>query len=123
MNDAIRQQPDFSGGEEFLRELRATLNRRHRRRAVLGSLAASMGAVLLFTFSLTALQQHADNELWENYLISDVAQQVADEDLDEASWELYLESLLLEDDLDRLLEEIMGLDAGERWVQTIQLKG
>ena len=106
-----------------MRGLRVTLHRRHRRRTVLGSLAASVGALLLFAISLTALQQHADNALWESYLVSDVLQQVADEELDEASWELYLESLLLEDDLDRLLEEIIGLDAGERWVQTFQFKG
>ena len=123
MIDSARQQPDYSSGEEFLRTLRVTLKRRHRRRAVLGSLAASVGAVLLFTISLTALQQQADNALWESYLLGDVAQPVAVEVLDEASWELYLESLLLEDDLDRLLDGIVGLDAGEDWLQTIQLKG
>ncbi|UCH10739.1 MAG: hypothetical protein JSU61_02285 [Fidelibacterota bacterium] len=124
---SLLQLPDFSDGEEFLGGLRGTLRRRQRRRAVITSLATTASAVLLFVFSYTSMQRQIDEELWETYLLSEMSTNeeltVDTEMLDEFDWELYLGSLLLEEDLDVLLEEILGLEEGEEWLQNISLKG
>ena len=124
---SILQLPNFSDGEEFLGELRGTLRRRQRRRTVITSLATTASAVLLFVFSYTSIKHQIDEELWETYLLSEMSTteevMVESEVLDAFDWELYLGSLLLEDDLDVLLEEILSLEEGEEWLQNISLKG
>lgn len=124
---SLLQLPDFSDGEEFLGGLRGTLRRRQRRRTIITSLATTASAVLLFVFSYTSMQRQIDEELWETYLLSEMSTNeeltVDTEMLDEFDWELYLGSLLLEEDLDVLLEEILGLEEGEEWLQNISLKG
>jgi len=116
--------PDFSAGEDFLRQVRTGLHWQQRRRTFLASAVATVSALLLFVFSYSAIQRHIDAELWEEYLLSEMEAEVVDpRALDDFSWELYLESLLVEEDLDLLLEEILSLEGGEEWIQTIQLKG
>lgn len=116
--------PDFSGGEDFLRQVRGGLRRRQRRRAFAASAAATASAVLLFVLSFSAIQRQVDEELWQDYLLSEVGEVVVDtQKLDDLAWELYLESLMHEEDLDLLLEEILNLEGGEEWVQAINVKG
>ena len=123
MNESDLQQPDFSGGEAFLSDLRVRLRRQQLRRRAVSSIAASAAAVLLFALSFSALQRQADEALWESYLSEQIAQEVAAEQLDDFSWDLYLESLLQENDLDMLLDAIISLEEGEKWIETLQLKG
>ena len=115
--------PDFSEGEEFLLHVRAGLRRRQRRRTLMASAAATLSAVLLFAVSFSAIQRHIDEELWENYLLSEMESVVDSQELDDFTWELYLESLVEEGDLDLLLEEILSLENGEEWIRSINVKG
>ncbi len=123
MTDPSDTMPDFSGGEDFLKGLRGTLHKRQRRRNAISALATTAGAVLLFFLSFSTLQRQGDAELWEAYLLSEVAQEVDAEDLDAFGWELYFDALIQEDDLDLLLDEILSLDDGEEWIRTLQMKG
>lgn len=116
--------PDFSGGEDFLRQVRGGLRRRQRRRAFTASAAATASAVLLFVVSFSAVQRQVDEELWQEYILSEVGDEVLDtKELDDFAWELYLESLMQEEDLDLLLEEILNLEGGEEWIQAVNVKG
>ena len=115
--------PDFSGGEDFLRDLRASLRHRQRYRAFTVSAAAAASAVLLFVMSFSAIQRQIDEELWEEYILSEMEEVVDTQELDDFTWELYLESLLQEENLDLLLEEILNLEGGEEWVQAIDVRG
>lgn len=116
--------PDFSGGEDFLRQVRGGLRRRQRRRAFTASAAATASVVLLFVVSFSAIQRQVDEELWQEYILSEVGEEVLDtQELDDFAWELYLESLMQEEDLDLLLKEILNLEGGEEWVQAINGKG
>ncbi len=116
--------PDFSGGEDFLRQVRGGLHRRQRRQNLIASTAAAISVVLLFAFSFTAIQLQIDEELWQEYLLSEVGEELVDtQELDDFAWELYLESLLQEEALDLLLEEILNLEGGEEWIQDINVKG
>ena len=123
MIDPHLQQPNFSGGEGFLHDLRVRLQRGQRRRRVASAIAASAAAVLLFALSFSALQRQADEALWESYLTEQIAQELSVEQLDDFGWHLYLESLLQENDLDMLLNAIISLEEGEEWIETLQLKG
>ncbi len=123
MTDPSDSMPDFSDGEDFLEGLRGTLHRRQGRRNAISALATMAGAVLLFVFSFSTLQRQADAELWEAYLLSEVAQEVEAENLDAFGWELYFDALIQEDDLDVLIDEILSLDDGEEWLRTLQMKG
>lgn len=115
--------PDFSDGEEFLGTLRGTLRKRQRRRALAVSTLTTAGAVMIFVLSFASIQRQVDEELWEEYLLSQTEEVVGTEIVDEFAWDLYMEYLLQEDDLDILLEEILSLENGEEWLQTIDLKG
>lgn len=115
--------PDFSGGEDFLRDLRVGLGRRQRHRAFAASAASAASAVLLFVLSFSTIQRQIDEDLWEEYILSEMEVVVDTQELDDFTWELYLESLLQEEDLDLLLEEILGLEGGEKWIQAINVKG
>ena len=116
--------PDFSGGEDFLRQVRGGLRRRQRRRNLIASTAAAISVVLLFALSFTAIQRQLDEELWQEYLLSEVGEELVDTpELDDFDWELYLESLIQEEDLDLLLEEILNLEGGEEWIQALNVKG
>ena len=116
--------PDFSGGEDFLRQVRVGLRQRQRRRTFAASAAVTASAVLLFVMSFSAIQRQIDEELWQEYLLSEVGEEVVDSpELDDFAWELYLESLMQEEDLDLLLEEILSLEGGEEWIQAINVKG
>jgi len=115
--------PDFSGGEDFLRDLRASLRHRQRYRAFTVSAAAVASAVLLFVMSFSTIQRQIDEELWEEYILSEMEEVVDTQELDDFAWELYLESLMQEEDLDLLLEEILSLEGGEKWIQAINVKG
>ncbi len=116
--------PDFSGGEDFLRQVRGGLRRRQRRRTFAASAAATASAVLLFVLSFSAIQLQIDEELWQEYLLSEVGAELVDtRELDDFAWELYLESLIQEEDLDLLLEEILNLEGGDEWIQGINVKG
>ncbi|UCH63833.1 MAG: hypothetical protein JSU77_05150 [Fidelibacterota bacterium] len=116
--------PDFSEGENFLRQVRGGLRRRQRRLAFAVSAATTASAVLLFVLSFSAIQRQVDEELWQDYLLSEAGEELVDtQELDEFTWELYLESLMQEEDLDLLLEEILNLEGGEEWIQTIKLEG
>lgn len=115
--------PDFSDGDNFLGMVRGTLHRRQRRRAVAVSMLTTAGAVMIFVLSFTALQRQADEELWKEYILSQSEEVVETEVVDEFSWDLYLEYLLQEEDLDIVLEEILSLENGEEWLQNIDLKG
>lgn len=114
--------PNFSGGEDFLRQVRAGLHRRQRHRAFAVSAAATASVVLLFVLSFSTIQRQIDEELWEEYILSEMVV-VDTQELDDFAWELYLESLLQEEDLDLLLEEILSLEGGEEWIQAINVKG
>ncbi len=115
--------PDFSGGEDFLRDLRAGLRRRQRYRAFVASAAAAASAVLLFVLSFSTIQRQVDEELWAEYILSEMEVVVDTQELDDFAWELYLESLMQEEDLDLLLEGILSLEGGEEWIQAINVKG
>jgi hypothetical protein len=115
--------PDFSDGEEFLDTLRGTLRKRQRRRALAVSTLTTAGAVMIFVLSFASIQRQVDEELWEEYLLSQTEEVVETEVVDEFAWDVYMEYLLQEDDLDILLEEILSLENGEEWLQTIDLKG
>jgi len=115
--------PDFSGGEDFLRKVRTGLHRRQRRQAFAASAATTASAVLLFVLSFSAIQRQIDEELWEEYLLSEMGEVMESPQLDDYAWELYLESLLQEESLDLLLEEILDLEGGEEWIQAIDIKG
>ena len=116
--------PDFSGGEDFLRQVRGGLRRRQRRRNLIASTAAAISVVLLFALSFTAIQRQLDEELWQEYLLSEVGEELVDtQELDDFAWELYLESLIQEEDLDLLLEEIIDLEGGDEWIQALNVKG
>ncbi|MFC1484199.1 hypothetical protein ACFL6Q_04045 [Candidatus Neomarinimicrobiota bacterium] len=115
--------PDFSDGEEFLGTFRGALRKHQRRRALAVSTLTTAGAVMIFVLSFTAIQRQVDEELWEDYLLSQTEEVVETEAVDEFAWDVYLEYLLQEDDLDVLLEEILSLENGEEWLQTIDLKG
>jgi hypothetical protein len=115
--------PDFSDGEDFLGSVRGTIRRRQRRRAVALSTLTTAGAVMIFLLSFQSIQRQVDEELWEEYLLSQTEEVVETEVVDDFAWDLYLEYLLQEEDLDILLEEILTLENGEEWLQTIDLKG
>ena len=115
--------PDFSDGEDFLGSVRGTIRRRQRRRAVALSTLTTAGAVLIFVLSFQSIQRQVDEELWEEYLLSQTEEVIETEVVDDFAWELYLEYLLQEDDLDIVLVEILTLENGEEWLQTIDLKG
>ncbi len=115
--------PDFSGGEDFLRDLRASLRGRQRYRVFTASAASAASAVLLFVLSFSTIQRQIDEELWEEYILSEMEEVVDIQELDDFAWELYLESLLRGEDLDLLLEEILSLEGGEKWIQAINVKG
>ncbi len=116
--------PDFSGGEDFLRQVRGGLRRRQRRRNLIASTAAAISVVLLFALSFTAIQRQLDEDLWQEYLLSEAGEELVDTpELDDFAWELYLESLMQEEDLDLLLEEILNLEGGEEWIQALNVKG
>ena len=119
--ESILPLPDFSDGEDFLRHVRITLRQRQRRRALAASLAATVSAVFLFVFSFSAIQRQADEELWEQYLLSEMVEIADSPELDSYAWELYLESLLQEEDLDLLLEEVLNLEGGEERLLAINL--
>ena len=115
--------PDFSDGEEFLGSLRGTIRRRQRRRALAVSTLTTAGAVMIFVLSFGSIQRQIDEELWEEYLLSQTEEVVETEAADDFAWDLYLEYLLQEDDLEIVLEEILTLENGEEWLQNIDLKG
>ncbi|MFB0515267.1 MAG: hypothetical protein ACETWG_01535 [Candidatus Neomarinimicrobiota bacterium] len=115
--------PDFSEGEEFLRQVRAGVDRQERRRNFLTTAAAGVSVVLLFVLSFSIIQRQIDEELWQNYLLSEVESVVDTQELDDFTWELYLEYLLEEEKLDVLLEEILSLEGGEEWIHSINVKG
>lgn len=117
--------PDFSGGEDFLRQVRFGLRRRQHRRAFATSAAVTASAVLMFVLSFSAIQRQIDDELWQEYLLSEVGEEVVvdTQELDDFTWGLYLESLMEEENLDLLLEEILNLEGGEEWIQAINIKG
>jgi hypothetical protein len=115
--------PDFSDGEEFLGTFRGTLRKRQRRRALAVSTLTTAGAAMIFVLSFASIQRQVDEELWEEYLLSQTEEVVETEVVDEFAWDVYMEYLLQEDDLDILLEEILSLENGEEWLQTIDLKG
>ncbi len=116
--------PDFSGGEDFLRQVRFGLRRRQHRRAFATSAAVTASAVLMFVLSFSAIQRQIDDELWQEYLLSEVSEEVVDtQELDDFAWGLYLESLMEEENLDLLLEEILNLEGGEEWIQAINIRG
>jgi hypothetical protein len=115
--------PDFSDGEEFLGAFRGTLRKHQRRRALAISTLTTAGAVMIFVLSFASIQRQVDEELWEEYILSQTEEVVETEVVDEFAWDVYLEYLIQEDDLDILLEEILSLENGEEWLQTIDLKG
>jgi len=115
--------PDFSGGEDFLRDLHASLRRRQRYRVFTASVASVASAVLLFVMSFSTIQRQIDEELWEGYILSEMEEVVDTQELDDFTWNLYLESLIQEEDLDLLLEEILNLEGGEEWIQAIDVRG
>lgn len=115
--------PDFSRGEDFLRDLRASLRGRQRYRVFTASAASAAGAVLLFVLSFSTIQRQIDEDLWEEYILSEMEEVVDTQELDDFTWNLYLESLMQEEDLDLLLEEILNLEGGEEWIQAIDVRG
>jgi len=113
--------PDFSEGEEFLLSVRATLRHRQHRRTFATSLTTTVSAALLFVLSFSVIQQQVDEELWEQHLLSEMVETVDSPELDSYAWDLYLESLLQEEDLNLLLEEILYLEGGEERLLAINL--
>ncbi|MCH7852508.1 MAG: hypothetical protein IIC41_06970 [Candidatus Marinimicrobia bacterium] len=124
MSERRPGEPDFSAGGTFLLNLRQELRRRGRRRARLSTLGSAAGLGLLFLLSFTALQEQRQEDLWQEYLVSQVGEElVLDEEELELAWELYMSSLMEVEDLDYLLDAVLELEAGADLLQSINLKG
>lgn len=123
MTDPHRPMPDFTGGEHFLSQLRATLRRQQRRRLWGTTLASALAAAWLVVLSFTALERQLDEDIWEEYLLSqnEEAGWLAVEE--EVMMEIYLESLYHEEDLDVLLGEMVELYGDDTWLQDLKLGG
>ncbi len=117
-------EPDFSAGDKFLLSVRQELHRRGRRRAIVSSLGSAVSLGLLFLLSFSALQEQRQEDLWQEYLVSQIREElVLDEEELELAWELYLSSLMEVEDLDYLLDAVLELEAGAELLQSINLKG
>lgn len=123
MTDLHQSMPDFTGGDHFLSRLRATLHRRQRRRLVGTTLASVLAATWLVVVSFTALERQIDEDIWEDYLLSqnEAATWLAVEE--EAMIEIYLEILYQEEDLDVLLGELVELYGDDTWLKDLKLEG
>ncbi len=123
MTDPHQPMPDFAEGDHFLSRLRATLHRRLRRRLVGTTLASALAAAWLVVVSFTALEHQLDEDIWEDYLLSqnEEATWLAVEE--EAMMEVYLETLYQEDDLDVLLGELVELYGDDTWLKDLKLGG
>ncbi len=117
-------EPDFSDGGTFLLSVRQELRRRGRRRAIVSSLGSAVSLGLLFLLSFSALQEQRQEDLWQEYLVSQVGEElVLDEEESELAWELYLNSLMEIEDLDNLLDAVLELEVGADLLKSINLKG
>ena len=124
MSERRPGEPDFSAGGTFLLNLRQELRRRGLRRARLSTLGSAVSLGLLFLLSFSALQEQRQEDLWQEYLVSQVGEElVLDEEELELAWELYLTSLMELEDLDYLLDAVLELEAGADLLQSINLKG
>lgn len=123
MTDPYRPMPDFTAGDHFLAQLRATLRRRQRRRLIGTTLASALAAAWLVVVSFTALERQLDEDIWEDYLLSqnEEATWLAVEE--DAMMELYLETLYQEEDIDVLLGELVELYGNDTWLKEINLEG
>ncbi len=117
-------EPDFSAGGMFLLSVRQELRRRGRRRAIVSSLGSAVSLGLLFLLSFSTLQEQRQEDLWQEYLVSQAGEDLVldDEEL-ELAWELYLGSLMEIEDLDFLLDAVLELETGAELLQSINLKG
>ncbi len=124
MSERRPGEPDFSDGGKFLLSVRQRLRRRGRRRAIVSSLGSAVSLGLLFLLSFSALQEQRQEDLWQEYLVSQVGEElVLDEEELELAWELYLSSLMEVEDLDYLLDAVLELETGAELLQSINLKG
>ena len=124
MSERRPVEPDFSAGGIFLLNLRQELRRRGRRRAKLSTLGSAVGLGLLFLLSFSALHEQRQADLWQEYLLSQVGEElVLEEEELELAWELYMSSLMEVEDLDYLLDAVLELEAGADLLQSINLKG
>ncbi len=124
MSECRPGEPDFSDGGTFLLGVRQELHRRGRRRVIVSSLGSAVSLGLLFLLSFSALKEQRQEDLWQEYLVSQVGEElVLDEEELELAWELYLSSLMEVEDLDYLLDAVLELEAGSELVQSINLKG
>jgi hypothetical protein len=115
--------PDFSDGEVFLGNLRTAIRSRHRRRVLALSALATASAALLFVFSFTVLERQSREDLWETYLMTQADEVVDMDEMYDMERTLYLESLLNENDLSILMENVLSLNEGENWIITTKLEG
>ncbi len=124
MSEPRPAEPDFSAGGTFLLSVRQELRRRGRRRAIVSSLASAVSLGLLFLLSFSALKEQRQEDLWQEYLVSQAGEDLAlDEEESELAWELYLSSLMEVEDLDYLLDAVLELETGAELLQSINLKG
>ncbi len=124
MSEPRPGEPDFSDGGTFLLGVRQELHRRGRRRAIVSSLGSAVSLGLLFLLSFSALKEQRQEDLWQDYLISQVGEElVLDEEELEFAWELYLSSLMEVEELEYLLDAVLELETGAELLQSINLKG
>ena len=116
-------EPDFSDGEAFLAGLKTTIRHRQRRRALSLSALATVSAVLLFVFSFTVLERQSRENLWETYLLTQADEVVDLNELYDLEKTLYLESLINENDLSILMENVLSFSEGENWIRMTKLEG
>lgn len=119
----IDHWPDFSDGDRFLADLRRRIDWKRRRQNVMAGVASAVSTVLIFALSFMSLQRQADEELWQEYLLSQNEDQIWLEMEGEVLEEIYLSSLYDEEDLDVLLEALIDYYGNENLLKNIKMEG